>query len=173
MLCPRCKQGSSVQEEEGHQFCHACSIRFNNSTQVIRPILPESIWVELGTGNLVRVLDVGGDSFDPSTPIRYKTDLYASSPPSVMLAEDFRFYFRPRKDPKPPKAIQPGCKVLEEWESKTGLIYTVLHVNRDGDVFLVAADADHLSFWVKGQDFVRMFTRFNRPTDYERLLDDS
>lgn len=151
-------------------FCHACSMRFNGYTQVIRPVVSDSIWVEVGTGSLVRVLEVAGDSFDPLTLIRYRSDLEDTAP-RIMLAEDFRFYFRPKKNPKPPKAVTPPCKVREEWESQAGAIYTILHVNGDGDVFMVSVDADHLSFWVKGQDFVRMFTKFHRPTDYERLLD--
>jgi len=89
-----------------------------------------------------------------------------------MLAADFRYYFRPRKNTKPPRAVTPPCRIGEEWESPRGGVYTILHVNVDGDVYMVSSDDNHLSFWVKGHDFVRMFSKFQRPTHYERLLDD-
>lgn len=173
MLCPRCRQSNSVEEQDTDWFCHACSVHFNENTQVIRPITKDSIWVEFrGAGSLVRIVDVLGDTFNPSTPIRYQLESFPDTPPSVMLAEDFRYYFRPKKNSKPQKAVSPPCKVGEEWESDQGIVYAILEVSKAGDVFLVPIDADHQSFWVKGQDFLRLFRQFIRPTDFNRLLDE-
>jgi hypothetical protein len=155
-----------------NHYCHACSFDFNDTTQVIRPVAVESIWIEVGTGSLVRVMEISGDPFDPSTPIRYKIDSDPDTTTRVMLAEDFRYYFRPKKNPKPPKAVTPHCKIGEEWESTNGGIYAILHLNKDGDVYMAATDNPRLSFWVKGHDFVRMFSKFIRLTDYTRLLGD-
>lgn len=176
MRCPRCNQESSVEPQGeanlhgGRWACHACSLTFFESTQVFRPISTGSKWVERGSGTLVTVLSVTGDSFDPGSAIRYQQG--SDDVPKVMLAQDFRFYFRVHQVARP-KATCPPCRVGEEWESKSGQIYTVLDVDpKDGSVHVLREGVYHRSFWIEGSNFGNDFHRFERRTDFSRLLDD-
>lgn len=169
MRCPRCEQESSVEKQSASWVCHACTITFTESTQVVSPIERGSVWVERGTGDLVTVLEVDGDPFDPFTAIRYTDDEHRN----VMSAQDFRFYFRlhRRQPPSPAFSVQPHPQ--EEWEAESGQVYLVLGVDpQEGAVHLVPTEGSWRSFWVRGGDFARKFRRFERPTDFARLLAD-
>ena len=171
MRCPRCGQESSVEQEHTFYFCRACSFRFRENTQVIRPILPDTVWVERGTGTLVRVLGLEGDSFDPSTAVRYQVNGHTGEPSHAMLMPDFRYYFRPQEArPIPTTSVAP-CKAGEEWESLSGRLYLILDV-RDEMIHIAPTEESLKSFLIPGSDFERQFLPFYRKTDFSRLLDD-
>lgn len=168
MRCPRCEQEASVERHATTWSCRACAITFTESTQVISPIERGSTWVERGTGDLVTVMDVEGDSFDPYATVRYSDD----ESRNVMVAQDFRFYFR-RHGKQAATRVPLACKPREEWEA-SGRVYTILAVDHEGSaVHVVAAEGSWRSFWIRAPDFVRSFRRFARRTDFARLLDDS
>lgn len=171
MLCPRCYRGANVVEADTSWSCPSCRIFFTQATQVVRPIAVNSIWVERATGATFRVIEAKGDTFDPLTPIRYRTDVH-EEPPRAMLAEDFRFYFRPR-DAFVKAPFVPPCNPTEEWESEAGVAYVVIGVDpNDGIVHVTPATGSHVTFKMRGLDFVEQFRKVHRRSDYERLLTD-
>lgn len=168
MRCPRCEQEGPVEEREDHTWvCRSCSIRFTEATQVVRPIQPNTVWVERGTGSLVTVQGVEGDPFDPYTAIRFKFD-ETNAISHVMMSRDFRYYFRAHSREWPAK-VSVTCRPHEEWES-AGQVYLVLSVNPEGMVHVASIDGKATSFLVPSYDFVKQFRRFIRLTDFERLL---
>lgn len=172
MLCPRCYQGANVVEKDESWSCPSCRIFFTQATQVVRPILVDSIWVERATGALFRVVEAEGDTFDPSVPIRYRTDIHAG-PTQVMLSGDFRFYFRAR-DPLGKSPIIPPCKPREEWESEAGVTYVVLGVDpKEGIVHVTPASGSNVTFKMRGLDFMEQFRKVHRRSDFDRLLNDA
>lgn len=172
MRCPRCGQESSVEQEHTFYLCRACSFRFRENTQVIRPILPDTVWVERGTGTLVRVLGLEGDSFDPSTAVRYQVNGHTNEPSHAMLMPDFRYYFRPQEARPLATKVDVPCRVGEEWESLSGRVYLILDISKDGMIHITPVEEGSKSFLVCGSDFTRQFNRFLRKTDYSRLLED-
>jgi len=169
MRCPRCEQEGSVERQGNAWACRACPLTFSESTQVFRPILKGARWVERATGQLVAVLDVQGDSFDPKSPVRYQAE---DEPSRIMLAEDFRYYFRAH-DPPPFKVVPLPCRAGEEWEAKSGQLYMILDIDpKQGKVHILRDGLNHVSFWVDGRFFLDEFRRFERRTDFSRLLDD-
>lgn len=168
MRCPRCTQEESVERSAGTAwFCHACSFRFTEGTQVIPPIERGSIWVERGTGELVTVMNVHGDSFDPYAAVLYADDENRNT----MTAEDFRFYFR-KSSKQPAERIPLPCKPHEEWEAaESGQVYLILDVNHEEcAVHVVPIEGSWRSFWLRGTDFTRKFKPLVRRTDFARLL---
>lgn len=172
MPCPRCEQEDSVEQHGDAWVCRACTLRFTESTKVVRPLSRGTIWVERGTGNLVRVLEVDTDPFDPHAAVRFTSDTSPDDPSRAMLARDFRHYFRFHEERRTEPSVQPPCKPREEWESITGVLYLILDVNSEGSVHVVPSGGSSESFWVKGADFMRQFRRLHRLTDYARLLGD-
>ena len=167
MLCPRCEQDQTTESRGRFWICLACALQFTECTRVIRPIERGSIWVERGSGSIVTVMEVDGDSFDPLTSIRYTDEANRN----VMTAEDFRYYFRLREGRQREVSYRPPCKPHEEWES-LGNLYLVLEV-LDDSVHVVPANGSPTSFWIRGIDFERQFRKFQRRTDYARLLEDA
>lgn len=168
MRCPRCEQEGPVEKRDTSWFCRICSIAFTESTQVVPPIERGSVWVERGTGDLVTVMEVEGDPFDPYTTVHYTDDENRN----VMTAQDFRFYFR-RQSKQFSQRATLICNAHEEWEAESGQVYLILGVNHaDCSVHVVPVEGSWRSFWIRGSDFVRKFRRFHRPTDFARLLAD-
>ena len=172
MHCPRCGQENSVESRTPSWICIACNIAFTESTQVIRPLMKDSVWVEKGTGTQVRILDLHGDPFDVSTAVKYQAEAYAECA-RVMLASDFRFYFKPTQHNKVVATKTPiVCCPKEEWESVAGIVYVVLQVNEVEQTVQVVPAGTTQSFWIKSDDFARQFKRLERRSDYARLLGD-
>jgi hypothetical protein len=171
MHCPRCDQENSVESRTPSWICVACNIAFTESTQVIRPLTKDSIWVEKGTGTRVRILELDGDPFDLTTAVKYQTDSYDECS-RVMLANDFRFYFKSVRHKAATTRTPIVCRPKEEWESVAGIVYVVLQVNEtEQTVHVVPVDSSQ-SFWIKSDDFDRQFKRLERRSDYARLLGD-
>ena len=168
MRCPKCAQEGSVEKRGSSWLCLSCAIRFTDTTQVTSLIERGSVWVERGTGDLVTVMEVDGDPFDPCAIIRYVGDENRN----VMPAGDFRTYFRRHGKPSLSRADL-TCNPHEEWEAESGQVYLILGVNHaDCSVHIVPVEGSWRSFWVRGSDFTRKFRRFHRPTDFARLLAD-
>lgn len=173
MWCPRCLQENSVEPQGAAWFCRGCSLRFTEHTQVVRPLIRDGLWVERGTGHLVRVLQLDSDPFDPTGAVWYQYEANPLDVSQAMLAQDFRYYFRPHVEDGRGSPTSLPCKPLEEWSSAEGTVYLVLDVDEQaGQVHVVPLGGGHRSFRVAAADFLRQFRRFQRVTDYARLLEE-